>query len=122
MKAPCVSICGLLLAVVPFAGANPIDPNQKFVPLFVLVGLIAEALVISGLLARRKFRFLRIFVAWLPVTLVTYWLTQFGYNRALDVLGAPQLAIAILGRRNASHPARSVDPMDDVKARVLPAD
>jgi hypothetical protein len=66
-----------LLALAPAVYGNPFDPNApgEFSQI-VFFALIAEVLVVSALLALRKFRFFRVFVAWLFVTQMTYWYLQ----------------------------------------------
>jgi hypothetical protein len=67
-----------LLVSAAAAFANPIDPDIFFSGGFGglhgsgFIALIAEALVVAGLLAWREFRFSRVFYGWLPVTFVTY--------------------------------------------------
>ena len=67
-----------LLVSAAAAFANPVDPDVFYPRGFGglsglgFIALIAEALVIAGLLAWREFRFSRVFYGWLPVTFVTY--------------------------------------------------
>jgi hypothetical protein len=69
---------GVFLSVSASAAfANPSDPSvPPGLSLTSFVALIAEALVVSALLALRKFHFFRVFVAWLFVTQMTYWYLQ----------------------------------------------
>ena len=65
--------------------ANPIDPSARPVLSGLdFAALVAEALVVAGLLAWRKFRFSRVFFAWLPVTMVTYWYMTGGLRLLLE--------------------------------------
>ena len=67
-----------LLVSAAAAFANPVGPSADYLGGsgglngLEFIALIAEALVVAGLLAWRNFRFSRVFFAWLPVTLVTY--------------------------------------------------
>jgi hypothetical protein len=85
-------LAGMFILVSATAAfANPVDPNAMDPRLFrglnglEFIALIAEALVIAGLLAWREFRFSRVFFAWLPVTLVTYWYMTGGMMLVLEL-------------------------------------
>lgn len=80
-----------ILASATAAFANPVDPDA-FYPLgfgglsgLGFLALIAEALVVAGLLAGKKFRFSRVFYGWLPVTLVTYCFMTGGIKLFLEL-------------------------------------
>jgi hypothetical protein len=75
-----------LLVSAAAAFANPIDPNAPGgLNGLEFTALIAEALVVAGLLAWREFRFSRIFFSWLPVTLMTYFFMSGGRMLVLEL-------------------------------------
>jgi len=77
MKSGFIEVCLFLFVLTPAISANPIGPKAESGALPInFVALICEVLVVSALLARCKFRFFRIFVAWLFVTQVTLWYLQ----------------------------------------------
>lgn len=85
-------LAGMFILVSATAAfANPVDPDAMFPRLLrglnglEFIALVAEALVIAGFLAWREFRFSRIFFAWLPVTLVTYWYMTGGMMLVLEL-------------------------------------
>jgi len=71
------------LIAAPAILANPVD--RRALGGFAFPPLVVEALVIAGILAWRKFRFSRVFLAWLPVTLVTWWYMEGGLRLLLEM-------------------------------------
>jgi hypothetical protein len=81
MKKRLLIACVFFLIGATAAFADPVDTSaSRGFDLTSFVALIAEALVVSALLARRRFRFFRVFVAWLFVTGMTYWYMQGAMN------------------------------------------
>jgi hypothetical protein len=75
-----------LLVSATAASANPVDPGSfRGLTGLSVAALIAEALVVAGLLAWWKFRFAHVFFVWLGVTLVTYWYMTGGLRLALEI-------------------------------------